>query len=169
MSKTPANPDDVVHHKPARSRRAAEPVRMTLNLTSMIDVIFLLLIYFVITAIFTPGEGIITARLPKGTGAGKLSLPIQPLGIVVGAAGTSGYRLEIERAAQPRDFQELYKQLVLLQYDPEQDLTGGNHKPDDPILIKPHGEVRWQHVVNAFNAAVRARYRNIQFAQAGGT
>ena len=45
-----------------RSRESLEPPKITLNLTAMIDVIFLLLIYFVVTANFTPGEGILTAN-----------------------------------------------------------------------------------------------------------
>ena len=158
---------ETIHHKGARSRRDLPPVRMALNLTSMIDVIFLLLIYFVVTAIFTPGEGIITAKLPKGTGtADPLDLPPQPINVIITAAGRAGYRLDIEGYAAPHDYRQLYEQLVMLQYDVARGLTQGTHKPDDPVLIKPRGDVRWQHVVNAFNAAVRARYSNIQFAQA---
>ena len=42
----------------------------------------------------------------------------------------------------------------------------GSFKPDNPLIIEPDGRVRWQHVVNAFNAAVKARYTNVAFAQA---
>jgi len=160
-------PDPVVHHVPRRVKRDPVPARLTLNLTSMIDVIFQLLIYFVVTASFAPGEGIITANLPQGSGtADPLKMPDDPIRVVVSPAGLSGYRLEIEGQGAPRDFRELYEQLVLLQYDESRNQLSGSHKPSDPVLIQPGGEVRWQHVVNAFNAAVRARYTNIQFAQA---
>ena len=156
-----------IHHKSRRAGRPVAPVKMTLNLTSMIDVIFLLLIYFVITAVFTPGEGIITAKLPHGTGTPEALKPLeQPIRVVVSAAGTTAYRLEIDGYGAPADFRQLYEQLLGLQYDPSRDRIDGTHKPSDPIIIEPNAKVRWQHVVNAFNAAVRARYTNIQFAQA---
>ena len=41
----------------------------------------------------------------------------------------------------------------------------GGEQSDAPVVIKPDGAVRWQHVVNAFNSAVTARYRNVSFAQ----
>lgn len=165
-----ADADTTVHHRPRRQRSGAGPPRMALNLTAMIDVTFLLVIYFVVTASFSPGEGILTAKLPQGTGTAALAkLPPQPLAIVVRDAGPTGCRLSIEdfaTANPPRDFRELHELLVRLQYDKARGRTSGMHKPDDPVIIKPSGQVRWQHVVNAFNAAVRAGYENIAFAQA---
>ena len=79
-------PDETVHHQPARKKRGLEPVKMTVNLTSMIDVIFQLLIYFIITATFVIGEGVLTGpnspkapasparRRPRPTGRSTLSL-----------------------------------------------------------------------------------------------
>ena len=169
--KTPrTNTDLTVHHRSRRQRRGTGPPRITLNLPAMIDVTFLLVIYFVVTASFSPGEGILTAKLPQGTGSAALAtLPPQPLAIVVSDAGATGCRLSIEdfaTANPPRDFRELYELLVSLQYDKARGRTEGMHKPGDPVIIKPSRQVRWQHVVNAFNAAVRAGYENIAFAQA---
>ena len=159
--------DTMVHHQSHRAGRARPAASMTLNLTAMIDVIFLLLIYFVITASFTPGEGILTAKLPQGTGtAGTLKLPTQPLRIVITAAGVSDFRLSIQGHQALHDFNQLYEALVRLQFDPKTSRTLGTYKVDDPVIINPQKDVRWQHVVNAFNAAVRARYTHIAFAQA---
>ncbi|MFI4859810.1 MAG: ExbD/TolR family protein, partial [Phycisphaerales bacterium JB063] len=47
----------VVHHTSQRKKRRVNDGEMELQLTSMIDVIFQLLIYFVITANFTIDEG----------------------------------------------------------------------------------------------------------------
>lgn len=166
----PVDGNERNHRKSRRARRASRdlpPARMALNLTAMIDVIFQLLIYFVITAVFTPGEGIITANLPKGTGTpDPLKMPEEPIRITVTAASRAGYRIEIAGQGAPRSFEELYESLRIMQYDESRNLLSGSHKPDDPVLIQPSRDVRWQHVVNAFNAAVRARYKNIQFAQA---
>ena len=161
--------EPTVHHKVSHARDARRLVPMSLNLTSMIDVIFLLLVFFVVTASFAPGEGVLTVKLPQGTGTGDpLDPPTLPLNIAITSTGAYGYRLEIEGlAAVPADFEQLYHQLVALQYDEALQRTG-THKTDDPIVIKPNGNVRWQHVVNVFNAAVRARYTKIAFAQAQG-
>lgn len=159
--------DATIHHRPRSAGREMVPTRMSLNLTSMIDVVFLLLIYFVVTASFTPGEGILTAKLPQGTGtANPLKLPPQPLNIQVSPVGMSGYRIGIEGHGAARDFRDLHDQLVQLQYDESRNRVLGTHRPDDPVIIKPQRRVRWQHVVNTFNAAMRARYTNISFAQA---
>ena len=161
--------EEVVSHTSVREKRPVKSTRMQLNLTSMIDVIFQLLIYFVVTASFAVGEGIIPAQLPVGPGKPKddTKPPTRPLNIVVKSAGVTNtsYRLYLEGAPRPpTTFSELWETLAALRYDPN---TGqGTYKSDNPVIIKPDGDVRWQHVVNAFNAAVRARYTNISFAQA---
>ena len=165
--------DETVHHQSQRQKRKKSVLGggpMDLNLTSMIDVVFQLLIYFVVTTNFAVGEGVITAKLPTGPGTPKKTSkpPERPLKIVVNTAGAIGtdYRVYIEGLAdRPNNFAELSDTLILLQFDPERGLEGA-YKPDNPVIIKPDGSVRWQHVVNAFNAAVKARYSNISFAQA---
>lgn len=163
----PAEPDLGAADQPRRRGRDLAPARMTLNFTSMIDVIFLLLIYFVITANFAVDEGVLSAKLPAAPGLGAASPkpPQRPLRVVVSSAGRYGYRLRIDGLAQaPADFVELARALTYLQHDPERGLRGP-YKNDHPVIIKPDGAVRWQHVANAFNAAVTARYRNVSFAQ----
>ncbi len=167
--------EQVVHHvsqqEKRRKQRDTGGDAMQLNLTSMIDVVFQLLIYFVVTASFTIGEGVITAKLPSGPGTPQQSKqpPERPLEIILNTGGDIGteYRVSIKGlAGQPRSFTELSDTLIQLQYDPQRGLNGA-YKPDNPVIIKPDVSVRWQHVVNAFNAAVRARYSNVSFAQAG--
>lgn len=165
--------DQTVHHTSQREKRKKNMIsgaRMDLNLTSMIDVVFQLLIYFIVTCSFAVGEGILTAKLPTGPGSADPSNvpPRQPLKIIVNTAGSIGtdYRVYIEGlATRPNNFAELAETLVQLQYDPERGLNGA-YKPDNPVIIRPDATVRWQHVVNAFNAAVKARYSDVAFAQA---
>ena len=55
MSDFFANPEplnETVHHVPLRRKRRRSPGVGQLNLTAMIDVIFLLLIFFVVTSNF---------------------------------------------------------------------------------------------------------------------
>lgn len=163
--------DQIVHHRSAGKRRGRPKPNIQPNLSAMIDVIFLLLIYFVTTANFTPDEGVLTAKLPQGTGktSESMSPPQRPLNIVLSPAGEVECRISIQGYPQaPTDFAELATLLVQLQYDPDRGLRSGAFKPDSPVVIKPEAGVRWQHVANAFNAAVRARYTNINFAQVSG-
>jgi len=161
---------DVVHHQAYRKKRPLRPSKMEVNLTSMIDIVFQLLIYFVVTTSFAVGEGVLTAKLPTGTGNAKQvsKPPMRPLNIIIrsaGAAGT-GYSVEVEGlASRLRSFTDLSEVLTQLQYDPVRGLNGA-YKPSNPLIIRPSSIVRWQHVVNAFNAAVKAQYTNVSFAQA---
>lgn len=139
---------------------------MQVNLTAMIDVVFQLLIYFVVTANFMLDEGVLTAKLPQGAGAPpeqRLEPPPQPLEIKLSSTGSIGVNIEVAGVHRASSFTELADTLASLQYDPDAGRTTGAFKPDDPLLISPAGEVRWQHVVNAFNAAVQARYTNVRF------
>ncbi len=141
---------------------------MQLNLTAMIDVVFLLLIYFVLTANFSVGEGVILAKLPQGGGTPKESIkpPDRPLNINLTSASLAGVRISIEGAPSVNTFSDLIRVLIGLQDDPERGRTTGAYRPDNPVIIRPDGRVRWQHVVNAFNAAIAARYSNVSFATA---
>jgi hypothetical protein len=60
-------------------------------------------------------------------------------------------------------FGELAGDLDRLRYDPEAGHLEGIYEPDNPVLIEPAPGVRWQHVVNAFNAAIAAKYTNVSF------
>ena len=159
--------EPTVHHTTARQRRGRPPAKMQLNLTSMIDVIFQLLIYFVLTASFAFGEGVLTAELPaRGQASQPPEIPPAELVVRLRPDGPSNASISLGQSAAGIDsFTGLYDQLRRVQYDPDHGLTEGYHKPDWPVIIQPEGEVRWQHVVNAFNAAIRARYTNVSFAQ----
>lgn len=165
--------EEVIHHESHREKEKKEsglpPVKMTVNLTAMIDVIFQLLIYFVVTANFAANEGVLTANVPEGPGTPRPETvpPENALNIRVQSVGADGlaYRLSIEGNAQPTDFLDLARVLISLQFDPNRGLNGP-YKPDNKVVIKPDPNVRWQHVVNAFNAAVKARYTNIRFGSA---
>jgi len=151
-----------------RREMTVEPARMQLNLTSMIDVIFLLLIYFVITASFSADEGILTAKLPQGTGKVQDTPkpPERPIRIRI-ASLQSPVECRIDLVGlgrSPRHFGELFTLLAGMQMNDGN--SAGVFKPDNPVIIEPDRHVRWQHVVNAFNAAVRAKFTNVSFAQA---
>lgn len=153
---------ETVHHegggKGSRPRGVAQ-----LNLTSMMDVCFLLLVFFILTSNFAPSEGILPAELPSGQGA-KASdeePPQNPVTIALRFLGDKAVAIEIEGNATPiGSFEELYKVLHASEVS-----QGGQFTLDNPIVIKPDSTIGWGHVVDAFNAAVRAKYRNVAFSK----
>lgn len=166
--------DPTVHHRSARQRRGRQAAGVgELNLTSMIDVIFQLLIYFVVTASFMIDEGVLTAKLPQGSGSPIAAdeLPPEKINIRLAADPADDTLVRIERGSTNNpvryaSFIELASDLDRLRYDPQIGQSDGIYEPDNPVIIEPQGTVRWQHVVNAFNAAIAAQYTNVSFAEA---
>jgi len=157
-----ADGNQVTDHR--RPDHRARRRRLRLNFTSMIDVVFLLLIYFIVTASFQVDEGILTANLPAVDP--PPGPPPKILNILL-VSGGADCQIAIEGLdRQPQNFRHLATMLEQLQDDPSRG-RDGLYRPDNPVVIKPDGPVRWQHVVDAFNATVKARYSNVAFARAG--
>jgi hypothetical protein len=97
----------------ARTRRRRQQARIGLNLTSMIDVVFLLLVYFMAATEFKLGEEIYRLDLPRrGAPADPFVLPRDPLHIVLASTGPV-CRIRLPGPyAQPAGFQELHGFLV---------------------------------------------------------
>ncbi len=141
-------------------RRRGQTVAISVNLTPMIDVTFLLLIFFLVTTSFERPEGLLRAQLPKDAGVPTVALPISPivLRVLSTGSGFDDFVIRIDRFGDvPSDFNVLADYLRDIQNKPGFD-------DDTPVVIKAGDEVRWDHVVNSWNAAVRAGFRNIAFS-----
>ena len=104
-----------IHHPPtARRRRGRDRPRISLNLTAMIDVTFLLLIYFMAATQFKLGEEIYRLDLPErqpSMQTDPFDLDEEPLRIRVATIGTDPryYSLNLDGPyPQPRTFEELF-------------------------------------------------------------
>ena len=151
---------DVVHFRPRRKRLPPRRGMLTLNLAPMIDVTFLLLIFFLITTTFDLPEGVLASKLPRDTGV-SVPLPLSPIVIRVDPAGPefADYTMRLDNASQvPADFNELASMLEEIQNRPGFD-------DETPVVIMAGGGVRWDHLVNCWNAAVRVKYKNIMFGE----
>jgi len=118
----------------------------------MVDVTFLLLLYFMLTTTFRQAEGQIPGDLPKfiPPHAGR---PIVIRLHAVGA-GRAGVLYEICGVRDPiRSPQELYAKLTARRRQ-----LGSN---EAPVIIIGRSDVRWQYVVEAFNQAVRAGFAKV--------
>lgn len=156
-----------------RMRRSRAKPRLNVNLTSLIDVTFLLLIYFMVATSMSMGEEAYRMDLPDRSAAGAqgdpFSLDQEPLRIVVSSSGREfvDYHLQLDGPyPQPATFDDLFAFLRKSQIN---DTNAGSvmlFAPDHPIVIQPQRSTRWEHAIEAFNAAARARYNNITFGKA---
>lgn len=145
---------------------------MHLNLVAMIDVVFLLLMYFLLSANLTTGEEVYKLDLPASLNAAAqpdpFDIPEQPVLIEIFTTGTgfSDYQIEIDmQIDQPTDFNSLYQFMDNARVQPGN--SGGLLFPDTPILIRPAVTTRWEHAINAFNACLRAGYNNVSMIDPG--
>ena len=151
--------EKTVHYEPPRKRRQ-ESKKMQPPLTPMIDVTFQLLLFFLLTFTFREEEGQIRGALPKKGSGGvaekeKLKQPIRIH--ILPSNNRKDAIFEVEGVHEQITNGEQLYQFLLQRKQALQSAEG-------PIIIRPDAYVRWQHVVEVFNQAVRAKFLNIGFA-----
>ena len=144
---------------------ASDPTAGRIDLTPMIDIVFLLLVFFILACSFREPNRVLDAHLPRGGDC-------PPCGGILEDA-----RLTLRAPAQPGDAPG-----VLLEYG-EQRFSGAHllDKADptlagirrsftDPgvqgVVIVSEGRVKFGLVMKGMNAARRAGIRKVHFAAA---
>ena len=142
-----------------RMLRAKGKPKLQPPLTPMIDVIFQLLIFFLLTMTFRAEEGQIPGSLPQEGGiAAGTQVELEPLVIEIKPWGSDRSRCRYEVTGRPIPLEEpgqLYE--VLRQRKEEMG-------QDEPVIMRPAPNVPWHYVVEAINQAVRAEYTKIGYA-----
>jgi len=150
----------------ARAKRRARG-GLQLNLTPMIDVTFLLLVFFVCTTKALDKQALLRADLSERGGAGAggeaLALDEPPLRIELARDGASTRYRVLAPMPQPEGANDLGVMLAARRYGPGN--PGGLFAADQPIELAPAREVPWEEAVSAFNAVTRAGYTRISFAR----
>lgn len=144
------------------SRRPALPT-MGLNIAPMIDVVFLLLMYFMLIAEFRPPEGamdLALARQGQSEAADPFALPEAPITIVVESLG-EGPNDALWRADSPligagSAFDSLTQSAARQR--------GSVLAPSQRFDIRPAPGCRWEHAVATVNAIRLARYEQVRLA-----
>jgi biopolymer transport protein ExbD len=162
MSTLPSLPEPSDQESTPHRRKRVTLRVAALNITSMMDLVLNLLLFFVLTASFAAGEGTLPARLPKIPGPDdEVGLgENQPTKLVVSliATGRGPAMIQLEGVpATIRDAAELFEKLDGFRHN-------GVYAAADPIVIRVDPLVRWNDVVDAFNALVRAKYTDIGIA-----
>ena len=133
----------------------------------MIDVVFLLLIDFMVTTDYVATEEVYQLDLPERAGAGAPEDPFRldpdPLRVLVRSTGPESEQYTVQLVGpwpQPETFDALHS---FLRSSLVVQAGSGLFPAEHPILIEPDAETAWEHAVEAFSSAVRAGYRNVQF------
>ncbi len=142
-----------------RKRKGKSP--LVLNLAPMIDVTFLLLIFFSVTTTFRRAEGFLAAKLPKDAGRPVVAMPITPIIVRIEPAdvGFGGYQLRVDHFVNaPATAGELVGFLREIHDQP-------GFSNETPVVLAATPDVAWDHVVACWNAALRANCNNISFGR----
>ena len=128
------------------------------DMTPMIDCVFLLLVFFMVSTTFNKQEADISFALP-GTAAQAEAVDIPDEQIIqITAAGNVFLNdLEYDAPTDP-DMPELVKTLILFRQ------TAEANKVPAMITIAPEDTVKQQRVVDVLNACTAAKIANVTFA-----
>lgn len=134
---------------------------MSLNLTPMIDMVFLLLFFFLVVSRFGAREGLLPTQIPARSAAVAAEVPRTPLRVrlTAEAGNPLACRATIDRFNEaPIPMSELAGALRRIR-----DLDVG-FDSDVPVHLVAGDDIAWDHVVNAYNAAYAAEFKRIYFA-----
>ena len=141
-----------------RKQRPAPKIQPPLM--PLIDVMFTLMLFFLVAARVRGAEGMIPANLPNLGGPGAARTIADPIFIGLQPSGAANEGVTISLGENPvADAGQLY-----LKLEGAKRLYG----EAAVVIIKPHPMVRWTHVVNIFNQAVRCHFKEIGFAPSAG-
>jgi biopolymer transport protein ExbD len=136
-------------------------VRASVDMTPMIDCVFLLLIFFMVSSTFNRKEADISFALP-GTAAQAEAVDIPDEQIVQITAAGNVFLNDLEYDAPANsDMPELVKTLILFRQ------TAEANKVPAMITIAPEDTVKQQRVVDVLNACTAAKIANVTFAVGG--
>jgi len=141
-----------------RVRRRRGSGGMTLNMAPLIDVVFLLLMYFMVATDFSPTEEVFRLDLPEPQAASvdPLDVPDDPLLIRIAGDGMMA-RIEVFGPWRIDPTVEALRIFLTESVQPR----GVLFLRDHPIVIDPSPEVAWEVVIDTFNAAVAAGCTNV--------
>ncbi len=138
--------------------RQRTPLRGDDSMTPLIDVVFLLLIFFVCASVGQAPESLLPTELSDGTAA--LSLPRDPESVVTRITVRLGWNSDLRSLsirvedAECRDSDDLAARLSEL----------GRLTPESPVILEIAPQVPLESVVDVWDVCNRAGFRSINFA-----
>ena len=135
-----------------------DDVKAAVDMTPMIDCVFLLLVFFMVSTTFNKQEADISFALP-GTAeqSDSVEIPDEQIIQITEAGNVFLNDLEYDRPTDP-NMPELIKTLELFRK------TAEANKVPAMITIAPEDNVKQQRVVDVLNACTAAKIANVTFA-----
>ena len=138
--------------------KRSDNVKAEVDMTPMIDCVFLLLVFFMVSTTFNKQEADISFALP-GTAAQSEAVEIPDEQIIQITAAGNVFLNDLEYDAPTNaDMPELVKTLILFRQ------TAEANKVPAMITIAPEDAVKQQRVVDVLNACTAAKIANVTFA-----
>jgi biopolymer transport protein ExbD len=131
-------------------RSRAIPVHPGIQLAPLVDVLLLLLIFFLLTFNAARSENELDVKVPKASAAKEKTAPI---GDVVVNVKTDGNVVVNRRALNPQELTELLKGLVQL-------------NAEQAVVIRGDEAGAYRNIVNVLNICTQAGVTNVAFATA---
>jgi len=130
--------------------------KVELQMTPMIDCVFLLIIFFVANLKFPEIEGNLRAYLPKSA-PGRAAGPQEKIDRIVINLDPAGNRVQVavNNKILPRGIYGLTTRLLLLR----------RQLPAAEVIIDASPDVRYLYVVKALNACAAVGFSKVSFAQ----
>ena len=126
-------------------REDTDSDELVINLTPLIDVVFLLLIFFMVTTTFLDPEREIEVELPTAQSGGEPERTPDEIVLTVNEDGSIAYRDEIlQREGLLRVLR-----------------TAAQHDPDTPVTIRGHRRAQHQSIVSVMDACGVAGLSNL--------
>ena len=144
-------------------RRARRRRGLALRMAPMIDMIFLLLLFFLVTAKWRPQEDFLPFRLPTAQAEDAAVVRPEPLEVHISAT-PDGCRLKIGRAEAVRIEERTIEQgLAAVMEKMDGCLRAEKRFASDPVEIICAPEVRWEHLARIYNLFYGAGLTDIAF------
>ena len=161
--KRPSKPVKEDPIEPAKKRKTPG-AKYTPNITPLLDVLFLLLLFFVLASKFRQDEGMIPGSLPPPDQPSSGVPPTPPTILEVRGDGEDSDRAIFSFQGESEgiiDSNEIFRQLQA-RFN-----AMGNpvQAAEDGIVIIKYYDARWQFIVDAYNQAARAGFKKISFQQ----
>ena len=127
--------------------------RNSLNLTPLIDVIFLLMIFFIMTINFNKSGGILENQLPRVSSTESTE----------SNADYETVRLKIKMVKENSRMKIYLQERVVFNY--EDLLVYLNQLPDDILIVfEPSDNVPYKHVIGVYNICLKSNKERIVFS-----
>ena len=125
--------------------------RVGLRMAPMIDIIFLLLLFFLVAAKWRPQENFLPFQLPTAQAAERNTVKPEPMQIFL-FAEDQGFRVKVADSGMVNiTDKNMAADLAVLMEEVKKKLTDQKRFATDPIEIICEQDVKWDYLVKTYN------------------